>query len=81
MDGVTIYSNGKSTSFDQVIIATHADQALKMLATPSNKRKSTFGTMAILKKTQPFYTRILRLHHQNERPGHLGSMRDQMMTK
>ena len=35
LDGVTIYSNDQAFKFDQVIIATHADQALKMLASPS----------------------------------------------
>ena len=43
MDGVRIYSNGEPFEFDQVIIGAHADQALKMLASPSHEEKTLLG--------------------------------------
>ncbi len=39
-NGVTLKVAGKSLDFDKVIIATHSDQALAMLASPSEMEKS-----------------------------------------
>ena len=41
--GATIYGPKGSEKFDGVVIATHADQALKMLAKPSSKEKLLLG--------------------------------------
>ena len=43
LDEATIYSNEQKFKFDQVIIATHADQALKMLASPSPNEVRLLG--------------------------------------
>jgi predicted NAD/FAD-binding protein len=43
-NGVTVRdSTGKSATYDQVIIATHGDQALKLLADPSADERSVLG--------------------------------------
>lgn len=43
-DGVLLQtSNGESTKFDQVVIATHADQALAMLAQPTPDERRLLG--------------------------------------
>jgi uncharacterized protein len=43
--GVTIIANGEAEYFDQVVIACHSDQALKMLGEPSNDEQKILGTI------------------------------------
>ena len=42
-EGVTLWVGGQSYGFDQVIIATHADQALAMLGAPSEAQQRVLG--------------------------------------
>ena len=43
MDGLGFIQMAKAFEFDQVIIGAHADQALKMLASPSHEEKTLLG--------------------------------------
>lgn len=43
--GVTVMSNGNSERFDRVIFACHSDQALAMLAEPTQSELSILGAM------------------------------------
>jgi predicted NAD/FAD-binding protein len=46
-DGVTLaLGDGHTAGFDQVIIAAHSDQALHMLADPSDREKEILGAIA-----------------------------------
>ena len=46
-DRVTLtLGDGSQSSFDQVVIAAHSDQALRMLADPSDKEKEILGAIA-----------------------------------
>lgn len=42
-DGVTVSSRGREWRFDRVVIATHADQALRLLADPSPDERRLLG--------------------------------------
>ncbi|WP_437884094.1 NAD(P)/FAD-dependent oxidoreductase [Pseudomonas sp. LRF_L74] len=44
-DGVTIHSSAGSERFDQVVFACHSDQALALLATPSEAESSILGAL------------------------------------
>jgi predicted NAD/FAD-binding protein len=44
--GVSITSAGQTERFDKVIIATHSDQALALLANPSVQERATLGAIA-----------------------------------
>lgn len=44
-DGVTIVVNGESQRFDQVILACHSDQALRMLDTPTQEENDILGAI------------------------------------
>jgi predicted NAD/FAD-binding protein len=41
--GVTVSSHGREWRFDRVVIATHADQALRLLADPSDDERRRLG--------------------------------------
>lgn len=44
--GVTLmHANGDTSDYDQVVIACHSDQALKILADPSNDEKNILGAI------------------------------------
>ncbi len=43
-DGVTLSSRGREWRFDRVVIATHADQALRLLADPSDDERRLLGS-------------------------------------
>ncbi len=42
-DGVTVSSSGREWRFDRIVIATHADQALRLLADPSDDERRLLG--------------------------------------
>jgi predicted NAD/FAD-binding protein len=42
-DGVTVSSRGREWRFDRIVIATHADQALRLLADPSDDERRLLG--------------------------------------
>ena len=44
-DGVTLRFAGVSRHFDQVIVATHSDQALQLLAAPTSDERKTLGAL------------------------------------
>jgi uncharacterized protein len=44
-NGVRVITAGKSELFDRVVIATHTDQALRMLATPSAAEQQVLGAI------------------------------------
>jgi len=43
--GVRIHTDAGAVSFDKVIIATHSDQALRMLAAPTEQERETLGAI------------------------------------
>lgn len=43
--GVSIWSGGEMQRFDQVIFATHSDQALRLLADPTNQENAQLGAI------------------------------------
>ena len=43
--GVSIHSNGQTERFDKVVLACHSDQALTLLAEPSNAEQQTLGAI------------------------------------
>ncbi|MBV6823887.1 NAD(P)/FAD-dependent oxidoreductase [Pseudomonas sp. PD9R] len=45
VDGVLIHSRDGSERFDKVVFACHSDQALKLLATPSEAEQSILGAL------------------------------------
>ncbi|GAA0839313.1 FAD-dependent oxidoreductase [Marinobacter szutsaonensis] len=45
-NGVTVEVNGQSHEFDQVILACHSDQALAMLADPTDQERDVLGAIA-----------------------------------
>lgn len=42
-DGVRVHGAGRSDSFDRAILATHADQALELLAEPTCRERAALG--------------------------------------
>jgi len=44
-DGVRITANGQTESFDKVVLACHSDQALALLAKPTDLERSTLGAI------------------------------------
>lgn len=44
-EGVTVRVNGKDERFDQVVLACHSDQALAMLADPSDEERDILGAI------------------------------------
>jgi uncharacterized protein len=42
--GVTLSSRGREWRFDRIVIATHADQALRLLADPSDDERRLLGS-------------------------------------
>jgi len=44
-DRVEITANGKTDAFDQVVIAAHSDQALKMLSEPTDRERDLLSTI------------------------------------
>jgi predicted NAD/FAD-binding protein len=48
-DGVTIFINGAAERFDHVVIASHAKEALAMLAEPTVQEQALFGTFGYAK--------------------------------
>ncbi len=56
-DGVLVTDgNGQTTTYDAVIIATHPDQALAMLAEPTQLQRETFAAMPYSKNTALLHT-------------------------
>lgn len=56
-EGVEIRLNGQgSRRFDQVVIATHADQALRLLTDPSDAEKETLGCWSYSKSRTLLHT-------------------------
>ena len=55
-DGVTIVSNGQSHRFDQVILACHSDQALAMLADPTDEERAILRAIAYQKNDVVLHT-------------------------
>jgi predicted NAD/FAD-binding protein len=56
-DGVTLtLGDGNRDSFDQVVIAAHSDQALRMLADPSDKEKEILGAIAYQENLTALHT-------------------------
>jgi len=53
-----VYADGKTESFDQVVIATHADQALRLLGDASREEQTALGSWK--------YTRSHTLLHTDE---------------
>jgi predicted NAD/FAD-binding protein len=45
VDGVRVVSDGGSERFDQVVVAAHSDQALRMLASPSPAESEILGAI------------------------------------
>jgi predicted NAD/FAD-binding protein len=63
--GVTLtLGDGSRSRFDQVVIAAHSDQALAMLADPSDKEKEILGAIAFQENHTALHTDISLL------PGH-----------
>jgi len=50
-DAALTFADGSRATFDQVIIATHADQALKLLASPSGKQTTILGAFGYSRNT------------------------------
>jgi predicted NAD/FAD-binding protein len=44
-DGVSVFTSAGADRFDQVIVATHADQSLAMLAQPTPQEQATLGAI------------------------------------
>lgn len=55
-DGVTLYSHDKSFEFDQVIFSCHSDQALNMLAEPSQLESDILGALPFQKNDVILHT-------------------------
>ncbi|MGD9224726.1 MAG: FAD-dependent oxidoreductase, partial [Desulfobacteraceae bacterium] len=56
-DGVTLtLKDGSMAGFDQVVIAAHSDQALHMLADPSDKEKEILGAIAYQENLTALHT-------------------------
>ncbi len=56
-DGITLYfQNGAPQAFDAVVIASHADQALKLLENPSAKEKELLGAWSYSKNKTFLHT-------------------------
>jgi predicted NAD/FAD-binding protein len=56
-NGVTLtLGDGNRASFDQVVIATHSDQALHMLADPTDKEKAILGAIAYQENLTALHT-------------------------
>lgn len=60
-DKVMIQAGGQEETFDQVIIATHSDEALAMLAEPTSAEKAVLGSIQYTKNTAYLHTDITRL--------------------
>jgi predicted NAD/FAD-binding protein len=46
VDGVEVFVNGDSLKFDQVVLATHADQTLSLIENPSPLEKEILGSFS-----------------------------------
>ena len=55
-EGVTLYSHDKSFEFDQVIFSCHSDQALNMLADPSQLESDILGALPFQKNDVILHT-------------------------
>ena len=55
IDGVEIQTDGATRQFDAVVVATHSDQALTLLASPTAAERAVLGAM-------PYSTSRARLH-------------------
>ena len=56
-DGVVVTDgNGRATTFDAVVIATHPDQALSMLAAPTPLQREVLGAIAYSPNTAHLHT-------------------------
>jgi len=56
-------ANGTEESYDQVIIATHSDQALKLLSEPSEKEREILGAVPYKKNIAVLHTDVNLLPH------------------
>lgn len=56
--GVTVVSKGRSESFDQVVIAAHGDQALRLLGDPSATEREVLGGFAYTRNEAVLHTDI-----------------------
>ena len=57
-DGVTISSNGSDERYDHVIIAAHADQALRMLHDATDTEQAVLGAMPYQKNEATLHTDV-----------------------
>lgn len=60
-DGVTVSSRGRDWRFDRVVIATHADQALRLLADPSDHERRLLGAFRYSRNRAVLHTDRQRL--------------------
>ena len=57
-DRVAITANGETDEFDQVVLAVHSDQALQMLADPTELERSTLGAIPYQENLTVLHTDI-----------------------
>lgn len=55
-DGVTLTVHGETQVYDHVVMAVHADQALRMLADPSTEEQAVLGAIPYSKNTTWLHT-------------------------
>jgi predicted NAD/FAD-binding protein len=55
-EGVTLFVNGHPERFDHVVIASHSDQALAMLAAPSQAEREVLGAIGYLENDVVLHT-------------------------
>ena len=69
-NGVDLYYGGESEFFDydKVILATHADEALSIIESPSEEEKK-FYQILVTKKTSPISTQTNRLCQKTQKFG------------
>ncbi len=66
--GVTIVANGRERRYDRVVIATHADTALRLLAQPSDAERRVLGAFrystnrTVLHRDRSFLPALPRAH-------------------
>ncbi|WP_249677580.1 NAD(P)/FAD-dependent oxidoreductase [Pseudomonas abieticivorans] len=61
LDGVTVHSPRGSEHFDKVVFACHSDQALKLLAAPSDAEQQILGALPYADNEVVLHTDISRL--------------------
>ncbi len=64
-DKVQIATSQSKYSFDKVVIATHSDQALKLLANPTSNEKNILGNIKYQKNTALIHTDTSILPNRN----------------